>query len=198
MRGPLAPAAIGHPSIVPNAHQPLGQHVDEKAADKLFGGQRHFALLAAMGIVFPAKGDLPVLHADEPVVGDGYAVGVARQVVQHVFWSAERLLHVNHPLVAVKRTEELCKATRLSEPRERSMEGEFLAPEQPFQSIRELAPEYLAEHVFGEEESRAPGPYPLGAAGGESPGRHHAMDMWMMDERLPPGMEHAEKADLRP
>ena len=37
---------------------------------------------------------------------------------------------------------------------------------------------------------------PTGAAGGEASGRQDAVDMRVMDQRLSPGVQHAEEADL--
>jgi len=92
-----------------DAHQTFGEHMQQEATDELLRRQRHFALLAAVRVVFPAKGDFAVLHADETVVGNGDAVCVAGQIVQHVFRSAERLPHIDHPLVAVERMQEARK-----------------------------------------------------------------------------------------
>ena len=42
---------------IPDSHEAFWQHVQEEAAQELCSHQRHAALLAAAGIVFPAKGD---------------------------------------------------------------------------------------------------------------------------------------------
>ena len=49
--------AIGEKPEVTDAHEPSGEHVQKEAAQELVGGQRHRALLAAVGIVLPAEGD---------------------------------------------------------------------------------------------------------------------------------------------
>jgi hypothetical protein len=38
-----------------------------------------------------------VRHFDEAAVADGDAVGVTREIGQHLFWSGERALGVHHP-----------------------------------------------------------------------------------------------------
>lgn len=76
------------------------QHVDEEAADELAGGQGHdllsFASLST--IVLPSEGHAFVAECDQSAVGDGDAMGIAREVGEHGFGSAERPLGVDHPL----------------------------------------------------------------------------------------------------
>src|SRR5215217_5787246 len=58
-----------------------------------------------MAIILPPNRDAVVSHADEPVVGNGDAVRVAHQVVQHVAGAAKRRLRVDHPRLPVERAE---------------------------------------------------------------------------------------------
>ena len=43
--------------------------------------------------VAPAKGDLAICEGDEAMVGDGYAVGVAAEILEHIFRATEGALH---------------------------------------------------------------------------------------------------------
>ena len=52
-----ASETVGKQSEVADAHEAFGEHVEEEAAQELGGIESHDALLAAMGIVFPAKAD---------------------------------------------------------------------------------------------------------------------------------------------
>ena len=79
----------------------------QEAAQKLMGGNGHDLLLAAMGIVSPAEGDVIVFKGYEPMVGDGHAMGVACQIVEHMFGATERWLGVDDPVL----TEQLPKET---------------------------------------------------------------------------------------
>ena len=67
------------------------QDVDEEAADKLVGGERHaLVACAAVGaIILVPEGDAVLVEGDEPAVGDGDAVGIARQISEHRLGSAE-------------------------------------------------------------------------------------------------------------
>src|SRR5260370_39462781 len=52
----------------------------------------------SMHTMWPTEGDIVAGEADEPVVGDGDAMGVTAQIVEHVPGVAERRLRVDHPL----------------------------------------------------------------------------------------------------
>ena len=70
----------------------LRQDVDEEAADELTGCQGHdLVSRAAVGaIVLVLEGDAVLVERNQPAVGDGDAVGIARQIGEHRLWSAER------------------------------------------------------------------------------------------------------------
>src|SRR5260370_29713826 len=93
------PPAVGEESEVSNAKHPLGQNVDEKAAQELIRGNGHDLLLAAVGVVSPAEGDAIALKGHETMVGDGDAVGIAGQVVENILGAAERWLGIDHPVL---------------------------------------------------------------------------------------------------
>src|SRR5262249_48341961 len=97
-RKQFAPPAIGQPAEVANARETLREDVLHEAAQKFFTGQRH-GLFAVVGGVFQAEEQLGVVDRDNAVVGDSYAVGVASQIVQYVFGSAERWLGINGPIL---------------------------------------------------------------------------------------------------
>jgi hypothetical protein len=46
-----------------------------KATQELLGGHRHFALLAAVGVVLPTEADFPVGDIQNPMIGNDDAVG---------------------------------------------------------------------------------------------------------------------------
>ena len=82
-----------------DAVEAVRQDVDQEAADKLAGCERHdLPAIATIGtIVFPSEGDTESVAGNEPAVGDGDAVGIARQIGQHGLWPAERALGIDHP-----------------------------------------------------------------------------------------------------
>ena len=65
--------------------KPARQHVQQQASDELVGGERHDARpLPAASVVLVAEGDAGFVEGEQPAVGDGDAVGVARQVVNRL------------------------------------------------------------------------------------------------------------------
>jgi len=51
-------------------------------------------------IVLPVEADAAVFERAKPVVGDGHAMGIAGQILQHALRSAEGRLGVDHPFDA--------------------------------------------------------------------------------------------------
>ena len=60
--------------------------------DELIGCKGHeLVSCAAVGaIVLVPEGDAVLVERNQPAVGDGDAVGIARQIGEHRLWSAER------------------------------------------------------------------------------------------------------------
>ena len=76
----------GKQAVMTDAVKAARQHVQQEAADELVGGQRHDARLppAVAPVVLVAEGDAGFVEGEQPAVGDGDAVGVARQVGKHL------------------------------------------------------------------------------------------------------------------
>jgi hypothetical protein len=105
-------SAVGEEAEVADADQAFGQQVQQEASQKLIGGNGHDLVLAAMGIVSPAEGDAMVLESHEAMVGDGDAMGVAGQVVENMFGTAEGRLGVDDPVLLAELPEEVAEAAR--------------------------------------------------------------------------------------
>ena len=81
--------SAGEQTIVTNAVEAFGQHVQEKAAQELVGRQDDglepaVARGSALGtIVLAAEGHAPYVERDQAAVGDRRPMGEARQVGQH-------------------------------------------------------------------------------------------------------------------
>ena len=67
-----------------------------------------------MRVVFPAKRDLIILEREQSMVGDGDAVRIASEIIQHMFGAAEGRLGIDDPVLAEELSEKLAKATWLS------------------------------------------------------------------------------------
>jgi hypothetical protein len=75
--------------------------------DELYPIEGHDAAAVVVSGVSPAEAYLSAVEAEQPSVGDGDAVSVAGQVLQHVFWSAEGRPGIdNHSLLRKVETRE--------------------------------------------------------------------------------------------
>ena len=83
------------------------------------GCERH--RLPAVGpvdaVVLPAEGDAVVVGRDQTAVGDGDAMGVAREIAQHLLGPRERLLAVDHPFDLAQRRQEALEGSFVGERR---------------------------------------------------------------------------------
>ena len=109
--------------------------MEEEAADELGTVQGHEPNTVALGVVLPAEGDFPVLESDEPMVGDGDAMGIATKVVEHLGWTAEGWLGVDNPLGLADVLEKVGESSSGGQRRELSVELE-LSPVERLPKIR--------------------------------------------------------------
>jgi hypothetical protein len=89
--------------------------VEQEAADELDRVESHDAAAVVMSGISPAKAHLSVVEAEQPPVGDGHAVGVAGQVLEDMFRSAEWRLGVDHPISPTQHIEQGVKCARFGE-----------------------------------------------------------------------------------
>jgi len=59
--------------------------------------------LFRMAIVLPMEGDLILVHSDEPLIGNGHAMGVAAEIGQRLSRAAERRFGIDHPFGLAQR-----------------------------------------------------------------------------------------------
>ena len=109
--------AFGEQAVVADAVEAFWQHVDEEAADELVRAERYaFVSIAALdAIVLPLEGDILLIEGDQAAVGDGNAVGIARQIGQHRLGATERPLGVDDPFGLAQRREISREGLRLDE-----------------------------------------------------------------------------------
>ena len=89
--------AIGEEAEVADADHSGRQHVEQETADELDRIQGHDLGAGMVRVVFPFKADIAVLQGAKPVIGDGDAMSVASEILEHASWSTERRLDVNDP-----------------------------------------------------------------------------------------------------
>ena len=81
--------AIGQEAERADADKAAGQDVKQEAAQELLGTERHPSLLISVGIILPAESNLVMLERHEAMVGDGYAMGIAGEITEHMVGTAD-------------------------------------------------------------------------------------------------------------
>ena len=91
------PGAVrtGEKAVMTDSVEAVGQDVREKAADKLVRGEPHDAFAPGAAIILVGERHLAVADGYEPRIGDGGAMGVAGEIVEHALGAAERRLGVD-------------------------------------------------------------------------------------------------------
>jgi len=93
----LSADAIGEEAEVTNADQSGRQHAEQEAADEFDRIESHDLGTGVIRVVFPVKADAAVFQSTKAVVGDGDAMSVASQILEHTARSADGRLDVDHP-----------------------------------------------------------------------------------------------------
>jgi hypothetical protein len=175
--------AVGQEAVVANALK-TGRHgVLEETADELLGGEGHHLGLVAIAIILPFEGDLAVFQSQEAPVGDGHAVGIAAEILQHVLRSAKRRLSVDHPLLVPEGRQVAGKGGWVAQFCEVAEELEFTGSVGLFQRLEEQSAEEGAEDLHGQEEFTATG-NPAFVIGRQTAGGNHAMEVGMKASAL--------------
>ena len=131
------------------------------------------------------------------MVGDGHAMGVTAEILEHIVGAAEGWFGVDDPVFSEQRSEPGSEDLRLREQSQIAGEVQLVTLKSGLESGDELAAKHASEYLDGEKEARLRS-NPAGVIKRESAGGDNAMDMRMKLELLVPGMQHAEEADLSP
>src|ERR1039457_1082021 len=158
--------------------------MEHEATQELFGGYRHLALLAAVSVVFPAECDVAVGHGQEPMIGDGDAVGVACQIVEHMLRSAEGAFAVDNPLLTKERSQERGKGSSGGQGTEAAREHQLALMKGVLQAVDELATKDAAEYGHGQEERVTRGDPALVIERKATRGDHAMNVRMMLEERV--------------
>ena len=152
----LGALTAGEQAIVADAVEACGQHVHEKAADELVGGERHHLIAFAPfePVVLPLEGDALVIEREQAAVGDGDPVGVAGEIAQHLLRTAEGALAIDHPLFAVQRPQIRGERLRIDQPGMLAEELQLTGLISGTELVQEQPAEQLREHGYRQEEAR--------------------------------------------
>ena len=169
--------AVRQQAVVADAHEAFWQHVQEEAAQELYRVEGHDTLLAAVRIVPPAEADVLSVESGEAVIADGHAVGVAAEIAEDMFGTAERRLGIDVPVLVAELLHELFEPRLIHEIGGRAAANEqVLAVELP-QSVEELLTEHGAQYGNGQQEQRMSGRDPALMIGRQSSGGNDRVDM---------------------
>jgi len=129
------------------------------------------------------------------MVGDGHAMGVAAEILQHILGATEGTSQVDHPVLSKQWPEPSSEDLGFGEELQVFGEAELPILEGLPEGRDELATKNLTQYRFGQEVvvRRAD---PAGVIERETSGGHHAMDMGMKPELLVPGVQHTEETNL--
>jgi beta-galactosidase GanA len=153
----------------------LGQNMLTEPSDKFFGSDGH-ALPLPTSHVLVAKGDLPVVHAENPAVADGHTIHVTTEVVQNPIDVADHRFAVNDPGPMPDGFRNVVSLHRGTE------------------EIFEQPSKYLAEG-FDRNQIPGTGGTPLARFEIEPSAGDQAVDVRMIGQGPAPGVQDGEDAD---
>ena len=180
-----------------NPLEPTRQDVEHETAEKFHGFQRHRAEPVAALIVLPPEDHLTVFQGHEPLVRDGDAMGVAREILEDVLGLAQGFLRIDDPFGTPQSPQEALPWLRCRELLTAAAQCELAPAVDVLERREEQASEAPAEDLHRQEEVWATGE-PSGLVRCQAPSGKDTMEMRVMVELLAPGMEHCQAANVRP
>ena len=86
-----------------DAHEAARHDVEEQPPQEFINVQRHHLLTVVIRVVLPPKPDAAVALIDQPIIGEGDAVGIASEVGEHLLGAGEQRQSIL-PIVTEKRS----------------------------------------------------------------------------------------------
>lgn len=185
--GQHLPVAGGENAVVADMDEAVREDVPGVAPHELHPAERHGLVAAPVLVVLVLEGDRPLIDGEDAPVSDGNAVGVAREVLQRAFGTADRRLGIDHP--------GLREASGADWRRDLLHGGE---------RRHVLGPEHISEGLHGEEE-RLPIPVldlrkilPSVIAQPPSAAWYDAVQVGMENEGASPGVQQGRHPQPHP
>ena len=159
----------------------FGQDVQQKSADELVRMQRHLLITrsAFAPIILPLEGDAGVVELEQATVGDGDAMGIAREKAQHLFRTAERALGIDDPFGHAYRCQIAREGLRIRQRCMLAKELQLSGSMRRSEFLQNQPSKQRRQHLHGEEEVGTAG-NPTGAVKREPAAGHDHVDMGMM------------------
>ena len=171
--------AIGEEAELADTYESGRQHVEQEAADELDRIQGHDLSVGMVRVVFPVEADAAVLQSAKPMVGDGDAVSIASQILEHAPRSPAGRLDVYDPFEPRGCFTHGLERSRLGQIAQLAGEVKATFAKSPSQRQQEKFAEPAAEHLIRKEERILAASDPAGAIGRESAAGHDAMQVRM-------------------
>ena len=190
-----AASPIGEHAEVADADEAVWHDMEEEATEEFVAIEVHDLDAVAVGVVAPAEADTAIGDGDEPLVGDGDTVRVAAEIGEYMFGAGEGRLAVDDPGVLAQLGEPRGPRRRLRESREAAREVQLAAIEGALQASEKPAAEDFGEGADREEEA-GPRGNPTRALRRERAPGDDAVDVDVLSEGLPPGVEHSGDTEV--
>jgi len=177
-------SAIGEQAEVADAHEAGGEHVQQEAPQELIAWQSHRARAIAAAPIAVTEAHESVRVAEEPIVRDGNAVGVAGEVSQDLLRPGEGLFGIDHPFLRTQGTQQSCERRWLLQMGLASAQAQGTARLRFAEAAEQLAAEHAREGSNREEEVRLAVSPP--SHGRQPAGADEAVQVQMLLEGLAP------------
>ena len=90
--------SVSQEAEVTDAHEAVGQEVEQEAADKFVGLKIRRLFPIAVFAISIAQNDLAVIDSEDTIIGERHAVGVAAEIVENGLGRTERLFRIDDPI----------------------------------------------------------------------------------------------------
>jgi hypothetical protein len=167
----------------------------QKALDKGVSGQLQDLKLIALLSIAVGKADLPITDIDNTVIGDGHAMRVAPEILEDVLRPFEGTLGVDDPVLRIEVIEQLDAARLGTQVGRRLVKTQGVGEGGLLESLQKLASEDLPQSLDWEEKLRV-GRHPVRPILGKRPTGDECVEMEVGLQRLIPGMEDHDHAEL--
>lgn len=186
--------AVCEQAVMTNAMETVRQGVHQKAPNELASLERHRFAPTVLAIILPAEGHTTIGQRDQPAVGNGDAMGVAREISEHLLGAGEWTLGKYDPFAPAQRREILLERRWGFKDREIGKELKLAGSECRVEILQEQPAEETRQHPNGQVEVWS-ARNPALAARGYSTTWHDAVDVGMVIEVLTPCMEDGGQTD---
>ena len=132
-----------HQAKVANADKAVGEHMEEEPADKLPGSQADKPVGSRVLVIPGTEGNGLTIKGEEPLVGEGYPVGVMAQVAEDMPGPTEGRFGVDDPFDSPKFSDPPFEDRWVSPVSDAAGEGELSLLEGPLEAVEELPTDHF-------------------------------------------------------